>query len=116
MKQFISFAIGLLLFTSCSNKYYPVNGEYYAVGKDYKKNLLINSDSSFVLTQSSFETVSKCKGQFTFIAKDTLLLKCFDENFPAQISSGYINDRIKKVVILKGNKLKLDKTLLTHKH
>jgi hypothetical protein len=116
MKQFISYFIYLIAISSCSNKYYPLIGEYYVIGKDYKKTLILNSDSTFIFTQSSFETTSKCKGQFTIIAKDTFLLKCFDESFPSQITSGYMNDRIKKVVILKGNKLKLNKTILSHKN
>ena len=104
----------MILFVSCKGQslLQNIQGNYSKSGKDYSCSLILNTDSSFTLTQKYFEVVSNCKGKWQLKLKDTILLKCSDENLSAQLSSGYMAERQREVIILNQNKLKLDKIIL----
>src|SRR5258706_5870383 len=98
--------IGLI---SCSS-YKNLPGKYTRIGKDYKYSLMISGDSTFTLETQSIHARSGCKGGWK-LHGDTLLLKCNEEPFPAQIASGYMNEREKRVIVSR-NGLKLGTVIL----
>jgi hypothetical protein len=101
----------IIVFASCTtNK--SLFGKYTKSGKDFKHSLTLNKDSTFVLVQQYFEVNSKCQGRWHFIAKDTLLLVCDEENLTAKLAGGYMSEREQKVVII-NNKVKLKDVMLT---
>jgi len=81
-------------------------------GYDQVISLTLHKDSVFILSDKWFEINSTCTGKWFVVSKDTIVLRCFDEKFPAQISSGYLNEREKKIIVLGKNKLKLDNSFL----
>lgn len=102
----------IILFASCTaNK--SLIGGYYKSGKDFKHSLILNKDSTFVLSKQYFEVNSKCQGRWRYLSKDTLLLKCDSESFPAVIAGGYMSEREQKVIILNSKKIKLQNVILT---
>lgn len=88
-----------------------LQGVYVKKGKDYQYSLTINKDSTFTLTTQSIHARSECKGKWQLVG-DTLLLKCNDEPFPAQITKGYMIEREKKVIVLSEKKLKLGQVVM----
>jgi len=92
-----------------------IQGEYYSKGKDYLYSLTLNNDSSFTFTKKFFEVNSTCQGRWQQASKDTLLLKCSDEDLSGKLQSGYMSEREKKVIILNSKKLKIDNTVLKRK-
>nr|PZN51555.1 MAG: hypothetical protein DIU61_13110 [Bacteroidota bacterium] len=109
MKRSVYILIMPLLF-SCGG-FKDLAGEYVKKEKDYKYSLTINQDSTFSLVTQSIYARSGCKGKWK-LSGDTLLLHCADEPFPAQIASGYMNEREKKVIILNEKRLQLDQVVL----
>jgi hypothetical protein len=102
----------LLLLTSCTvNRYIP--GTYFSKGIGYKRNLKLNKDGTFVLANENFDSKSECQGKWKYLSKDTLLLKCDTESFPAIISSGYISERQQKVILMDNNQIKYNQVILT---
>jgi hypothetical protein len=113
MKNILIISVGIIIFfSSCSNTLYrTVKGTYNGNGKDYHYSLSIN-DSSFLLTQKYFEVNSTCKGKWQFLSKDTILLKCDEEDLSAKLQSGYMTEREKKVIVLNKNKVQVGKVIL----
>ncbi|MXV18005.1 copper resistance protein NlpE [Hufsiella ginkgonis] len=103
--------LSMVLFASCTASKGLV-GNYARAGKDFKYTLTINQDSTFALTKQYFEASSKCQGRWSYISKDTLILKCDAEKFPAAIAGGYMQDREQKVVLLANGKLMLQSVTL----
>jgi hypothetical protein len=101
----------LIFGLSCCNSFKGLPGTYVRKGKDYKYTLTISPDSTFNLVSESFHARSGCKGKWN-LTRDTLLLQCSDEAFPAQIASGYMTERDKKVIVLGEKKLKLGQEIL----
>ena len=109
MRKYIYF---FMLWVSCTvNRIIP--GNYYNNGTDYKNSLKLNNDSTFVIAIENFDSKSGCHGKWKYLSKDTLLLKCDTEGFPAIITSGYISEREQKVVLLGHNKIKYKQLILT---
>jgi hypothetical protein len=101
-----------MLLASCNvNRIIP--GNYCNNGTDYKKSLRLNKDGTFALTTENFDSKSGCQGKWKYLSKDTLLLKCDAEGFPAIITSGYISEREQKVVLLGNNQIKYKQMILT---
>lgn len=92
-----------------------IQGQYYKAGKDYQYDLSLNNDSSFTLTQKYFEVNSTCGGRWQYLSRDTLLLKCYEENLSAKLQGGYMTEREKKVIVLGKKKLKIGKVILKRK-
>ncbi len=92
-----------------------IDGQYFKAGKDYQYNLSLNKDSSFTLTQKYFEVNSTCKGKWSYLSRDTILLKCDEEDLSAKLQSGYMTDREKKIVVVSKNKLILGEVKLKRK-
>jgi len=90
----------LIFFVSCKGQslLQNIQGNYTKSLKDYSYSLILNTDSSFTLTQKYFEVISNCKGKWQLKLKDTILLKCFDENLSPQLSSGYMAERQRQVI------------------
>jgi hypothetical protein len=80
--------------------------------KDYQYDLTLNNDSSFTFTKKYFEVNSICQGQWKRIAKDTLLLKCGEEDLSAKLQSGYVTKRERKLIVLNKQKLKIENVIL----
>lgn len=92
-----------------------VGRQYYSKGKDYKYDLSLNKDSSFVLRKNYFEVNSICKGKWQYLSVDTILLKCDEEELSAKLQSGYTPGRERKILVLSNRKLKLGKVVLKRK-
>ncbi|WP_118953534.1 hypothetical protein [Taibaiella helva] len=92
-----------------------VNGTYYKQFKDgLNYTLTINSDSTFEYRIKGGHiphSGSQCKGKWTQ-SEDTIYLKCFDEDFPSPIASGYMVERERKAILLKSDKIKMDNITL----
>jgi len=102
----------IILLVSCSAKK-TIIGNYEATGKDFQYNLTLNKDSSFFLSEKSFESNPICKGKWHYATKDTLLLSCDSTNNPVEmISSGYMSVRKRKIVIINNNRLKFERVIL----
>lgn len=56
----------VVFFVSCKSVAITqhIGKEYYSKGKDYKYDLSLNKDSTFILTQNYFEVNSTCKGKW----------------------------------------------------
>jgi hypothetical protein len=117
MKKRIITILAVVLFISCKSVHelQSIQGEYYKQGNDYQYDLVLNRDSSFILSQKYFEVNSTCQGKWIYFSKDTLLLQCNPENVSAQLQSGYMSEREKKVIVVSRNKLQLGKTILKRK-
>jgi hypothetical protein len=116
MKNLLTIAI--IFLASCktsSISQSSVRGQYYREGKDYKYDLRLNNDSSFVLTEKYFEVNSTCQGKWQYLSTDTILLKCGEEDLSAKLQSGYMSDREKKLIVLNNNKIKLGEVVLKRK-
>jgi hypothetical protein len=114
------FAILLILYLFFSCKIVEIKdipGKYYRK-YDQKNNynrvvtLTLSQDSTFEYTDEWFEINKACKGKWVFATTNTVLLKCFEQPFPALISSGYMNGRRLKVKVISINKVKVDKSIL----
>jgi hypothetical protein len=107
----------MIVFASCKTVSISqsMQGHYYKEGKDYQYELTLNNDSSFTFTKKYFEVNSTCQGKWQRIAKDTLLLKCGEEDLSAKLQSGYMTERERKVIVLSKNKLKIGKVILKRK-
>jgi hypothetical protein len=108
----------LYLFFSCKIvEIKDIPGKYYRK-YDQKNNynrvvtLTLNQDSTFEYTDEWFEINKACMGKWVFATTNTVLLKCFEQPFPALISSGYMNGRQLKVKVISKNKVKVDKSIL----
>jgi hypothetical protein len=108
----------LYLFFSCKtveSKYIP--GTYFRK-YDQKNNynrvvtLTFNQDSTFEYSDEWFEINQKCAGKWLFAKPNTILLKCFEQPFPAIISSGYMNGKQLKVKVISKNKIKVGNSTL----
>lgn len=90
-----------------------VYGEFYKGGEDYKYTLKLNRDSTFFLSMKYQDAMPQCYGKWQYLGQDTLLLKCNElKNISETLSSGYMANREKKVLIIGRNKIKLDQTIL----
>lgn len=107
----IILSILLMFCCSCMTHSQKLQGQYFKYGKDYKYNLFIGDDSSFVLSENHLGINSKCEGKWRIIT-DTLFLRCGEEGFPAQIERGYMSNRDRKIIILKDRKLKIDNIIM----
>ena len=104
----------VFLFASCKSFSQNVQGVYSKNGTDYQYHLNLK-DSSFTLTQIYFEVNSTCKGKWKYIAKDTILLLCDNEDLSAKLQSGYMSERERKLVVLNKKKLQLGEVVLKRK-
>lgn len=115
MKNFLF--ISMIFFASCKTVSISQNmqGHYFKQGKDYQYGLTLNNDSSFIFTKKYFEVNSTCQGKWRRMSKDTLILKCGEDDLSAKLQSGYMTERERKVIVLSKNKLKVDKVILKRK-
>lgn len=104
------FCISIIVLISCGS-FKGLPGKYVKKGRDYKYTLTINEDNTFNLVNQSVYARSGCNGTWK-LTGDTLLLQCGEEPFPAQIASGYMNERERKVIVLSEKKLKLGDEVL----
>lgn len=109
-----------MLYIYCSCKIVEIKdipGKYHRK-YDQKNNynrvvtLTLSQDNTFEYSDEWFEINEKCKGKWVFTTPNTILLKCFEQPFPALISSGYMNGMQLKVKVISKNKIKLDKSTL----
>jgi hypothetical protein len=101
----------LALLASCTLKH-AIIGNYTSIGKDYKKDLTIMKDGTFILKLVDLESKAECHGKWRYLSNDTILLKCDTESFPAIITSGYIQERQQKAIVLDRNKINFQNTIL----
>lgn len=106
--------IAFIFFTSCKSLsvYYDMHGEFRSVGKDYSYSLIMNEDSTFILKQQNLDVVEMCQGKWCYIAKDTILINCDTANTMEVLSSGYIIEREKKIIVINDKKIRIDQMIL----
>ena len=68
-----------------------------------KEELILNNDGSFVF--NSYGT--KCKGNWKYLSRDSILIKCGEEPWTNVIGQGYLFPRERKIKVLNENKLKI---------
>jgi hypothetical protein len=110
MKSFLYIIAILISFSFCAD-FEGIHGVYVKKGKDYQYRLTVNKDTTFVLITQSIHARSECKGKWQLVG-DTLLLKCNEEPFPAQITKGYMTEREKKVIVLNEKRMKLGQVVM----
>jgi hypothetical protein len=72
---------------------------------------LTAKDSTFRYSYRAFEVDTGCYG--TWVQRqDTVYLRCAPQAFPAQLSSGYLNNRMPTAVVRRGNRIRLDGAIL----
>lgn len=108
--KYIGFLLAVWV-VSCKGLEKGIEGTFVKKSKDYNYTLNINNDSTFSLITQSIYARSGCTGKWE-LKKDTLILKCSEEPFPAQISSGYMNDREKRIRVLSRNKIKYQQIVM----
>ena len=104
MKYILLFLIPTLVF-SCGTKNKCIESgvyRYYYKSSNEKEELILNSDSSFIL--NSYKT--SCSGKWEYINPDIILISCDDVNFIDKLQSGYMAMRKREIKILNKNKLK----------
>ncbi len=102
----------VIIVFSCSSEKF-VSGEYHKKGEDYQYNLSLEKDSTFELTIHYPDVNPKCKGKWFYETKNTILLKCYEENdLITQLSTGYMAERERKIFVLNSNKIRIDKIIL----
>ncbi|TFF33350.1 hypothetical protein [Mucilaginibacter psychrotolerans] len=100
-----------MLFASCTINQ-KLSGTYHANGIDYNDTLKLNKNGSFVLRVETTESKPTCTGQWQFLTKDTILLKCNPEGISEMISNTYISEREMKIVLLRDGKIKYKNMIL----
>jgi hypothetical protein len=115
MKNLFIFSIIILFSCKTISKNRTLDGWYYKEGKDFKYELSLNKDSSFVLSQKYFEVNSGCSGKWRCFMNDTILLKCDEADISVKLQSGYLSDREKFIIILSNSKIKIGKVILKKK-
>jgi len=113
-KEILFIGAFFFLFYSCktridTKKIIPGVFEYtYKKGKGSKEELILNDDSTFVLTSYTYFQPPTCNGNWSIINNDTILIKCNPEEHPlAPFVTGYMEVRIRKIKIINNNKLKM---------
>jgi len=107
------FLIGTALMVGCAARAQQVSlGTYRAQTKDSKYILELKDEERFTLTFGFWDGKSSCDGSWEVIDRNTILLKCAQGKFPAQVTSSYMTIRERRVLILSHRKLRLDKTTL----
>jgi hypothetical protein len=101
----------MLFFASCSGDKW-IAGEYYKAGSDFKYSLTLNKDHTFLLKRDFFDGDNECKGKWRFFTKDSIVLNCEKENVMAMLSSGYMNNRVQKVLIVGKQQIKIGPVIL----
>jgi len=103
----------IILFSCNGQKDLIVNGKYEYIYKkspffleEQREQIIFNADSTFIL--SSY-TGSVCEGIWKYITKDTILIKCHDEeqNMFEKLKKTYLYPREIKMKILNKNKIKM---------
>lgn len=106
------FMIVILGFSCQSLRELP--GEYFKETKDYRYDLKMNLDSTFILKRESYFSLSGCIGKWEVVGY-TLLLKCDEEPLGSQLSSGYMTDRKLELMVLRNGNLKYNEVVLKRK-
>jgi hypothetical protein len=101
----------LVLLTSCKTSNSLI-GTYQKKGNDYKYELELKIDSTFLLSKVDGEVQTKCGGKWENNFQKTVILKCDEETLSQQLSSGYLKDRTQTVEIINFDKLKLSNIIL----
>jgi hypothetical protein len=65
--------------------------------------LVLNKNNSFEL---DFSYRQGCNGQWKYIAKDTIFIKCNSVDWTEMLTRGYMSERERKIKVLNENKLK----------
>jgi hypothetical protein len=112
MKKIVLLMLILSIISCSVTKTQDVFGSYKKIGKDYSYILILNKDSTFFFSKIYFEGNSKCEGKWSNISHDTISLICNEEQYPAQITTGYMNKRNLKIVLLRNTKIKINEIIL----
>lgn len=106
MKHLLIVLIPVLLFSCKSQSLYNIETgtyRYQYKSTDDEEELVLNSDSTFVL--NSYKT--SCYGKWRYIHPNTILVICDDVDLMKKIQSNYMSLRKREVEILRNNRLKL---------
>ncbi len=104
----------IIIILSC-NVTKNIGGVYNASGRNFNHTLILNNDGTFMLNKRYFEADAKCHGKWTYLSKDSILLKCDSDTIPETIAGGYISNREQKILVLNNKKIKLQNVILRKK-
>lgn len=103
----------LVTLVSCKTSYVgpSIEGKFINKGNDYSYSLILKIDYTFVYKQQDLEVLRLCYGKWHYINQDTIRIQCDEENTQQQLSTGYMPEREKDVIIVNQKKIILDKLL-----
>jgi len=108
--------IALILITmlalSCKTLQQDNIGNYTVKRKDYTYSLTLRKDSTFIFIKTYHEYNSKCEGKWNFTTKDSIVLYCNKEDFPAQMTMGYMSEREQRIKVINSKKIKISNIIL----
>ena len=91
MKRLCLFICFIICFAGSKAQH---TGIFVKKGKDFLYKLELRSDSTFKLDKRYFEANSSCAGTWSMYTRDSIQLKCLEQNLSDKLSSGYLNKRI----------------------
>jgi hypothetical protein len=96
---------------SCKTSYLgdSIEGKFINNGKDHNYSLILKSDYTFIYKRHDLDVLRFCSGRWYYINQDTILIQCEEENILQQITTGYLQERENKVIIVSQKKIKIDK-------
>jgi hypothetical protein len=86
------------------------SGDYVSKGKGHVYTLNLKKDSTFVFKQQ-YEWATQCEGKWS-IVKDSIFLKCQEEQSLVKIIIGSINQKDLRIKIINSNKLRVNNVVL----
>jgi len=111
MRTFFLF-LSLFFLVSCKS-YVPYQIKEGTFRYSFKRGtvlreLILNSDSTFVITSKVYGFKSSCSGKWKYISPDTIFIACPQPKcFLEAIESGYMSERERKIKVINKRKLRL---------
>ena len=103
----------LLTLVSCKTSHFEpsIEGKFINKGNDYYYSLILQNDYKFIYKQQDLEVLRLCYGKWHYINQNTIRIQCDEENTLQQLSTGYMIEREKDVIIVNHKKILIDKLL-----
>jgi hypothetical protein len=105
----------LFILASCLGQKngHNLKGIYFSQGKGDYYSLSFQRHRTFSYVVKFFEVNSGCPGKWNHLSGDTIELHCDTvTDILTQLTQGYMNDRIKKALVVNKDTIKIDGVLL----
>lgn len=111
----MQYCIFLVMVLTCGYSSIDQNifGEYVAQGTDFSYKLILNSDSTFSLSEKQKHIEQRCSGKWSSKGTYLIELTCDDaKTVEEEVSTSYMTQRVRQVELLRKGKLKIDNVIL----